>query len=131
MISQTLAKAGVFEHLENSSEADAILYSHLYVLGPRKVFGISIEAQAPLCGYFAYDHEFTVNRTDCSELAVTYVIMWKGSNIGARCSMDKLILIDGNNIIYRAFFAMPPLTNASGQQTNAVYGFTTIFASLD
>lgn len=45
--------------------------------------------------------------------------------------MDKLILIDGNNIIYRAFFAMPPLTNASGQQTNAVYGFTTIFASLD
>lgn len=44
--------------------------------------------------------------------------------------MDKLILIDGNNIIYRAFFAMPPLTNASGQQTNAVYGFTTMLLRL-
>ncbi|KAA8999738.1 DNA polymerase I [Paenibacillus spiritus] len=44
--------------------------------------------------------------------------------------MDKLILIDGNNIIYRAFFAMPPLTNAAGQQTNAVYGFTTMLLRL-
>ncbi|MGG1877220.1 DNA polymerase I [Paenibacillus cisolokensis] len=44
--------------------------------------------------------------------------------------MEKLILIDGNNIIYRAFFAMPPLTNASGQQTNAVYGFTTMLLRL-
>ncbi|MGM1046746.1 MAG: DNA polymerase I [Bacillota bacterium] len=44
--------------------------------------------------------------------------------------MDKLIVIDGNNIIYRAFFAMPPLTNASGQQTNAVYGFTTMLLRL-
>lgn len=44
--------------------------------------------------------------------------------------MDKLIVIDGNNIIYRAFFAMPPLTNTSGQQTNAVYGFTTMLLRL-
>ncbi|WP_150267143.1 DNA polymerase I [Paenibacillus tepidiphilus] len=44
--------------------------------------------------------------------------------------MDKLILIDGNNIIYRAFFAMPPLTNSAGQQTNAVYGFTTMLLRL-
>jgi DNA polymerase-1 len=44
--------------------------------------------------------------------------------------MDKLILIDGNNIIYRAFFAMPPLTNTAGQQTNAVYGFTTMLLRL-
>lgn len=48
----------------------------------------------------------------------------------ARCTMDKLILIDGNNIIYRAFFAMPPLTNTAGQQTNAVYGFTTMLLRL-
>lgn len=40
--------------------------------------------------------------------------------------MDKWIIIDGNNIIYRAFFAMPPLTNAQGLHTNAVYGFTTM-----
>jgi len=44
--------------------------------------------------------------------------------------VDKLILIDGNNIIYRAFFAMPPLTNTAGQQTNAVYGFTTMLLRL-
>lgn len=44
--------------------------------------------------------------------------------------MDKLILIDGNSIIYRAFFAMPPLTNSSGQQTNAVYGFTNMLLRL-
>nr|WP_269847116.1 DNA polymerase I [Paenibacillus sonchi] len=41
-----------------------------------------------------------------------------------------MILIDGNNIIYRAFFAMPPLTNTAGQQTNAVYGFTTMLLRL-
>ncbi|WP_379133732.1 DNA polymerase I [Paenibacillus sp. sgz500958] len=44
--------------------------------------------------------------------------------------MDKLILLDGNNIIYRAFYAMPPLTNSAGQQTNAVYGFTTMLLRL-
>ncbi|WP_410511957.1 DNA polymerase I [Paenibacillus sp. BR2-3] len=44
--------------------------------------------------------------------------------------MDKLILIDGNNIIYRAFFAMPPLTNTAGHPTNAVFGFTTMLLRL-
>ncbi|MDO7906096.1 DNA polymerase I [Paenibacillus sp. JX-17] len=44
--------------------------------------------------------------------------------------MDKLMLIDGNSIIYRAFFAMPPLTNSSGLHTNAVYGFTTMLLRL-
>lgn len=40
------------------------------------------------------------------------------------------MLIDGNSIIYRAFFAMPPLTNSSGMHTNAVYGFTTMLLKL-
>ncbi|KAJ3197879.1 DNA polymerase I [Paenibacillus sp. FSL R5-0519] len=44
--------------------------------------------------------------------------------------MDKFILIDGNSIIYRAFFAMPPLTNSKGLHTNAVYGFTTMLLRL-
>ncbi|MEF2968402.1 DNA polymerase I [Paenibacillus sp. M1] len=44
--------------------------------------------------------------------------------------MEKLILIDGNSIIYRAFFAMPPLTNSSGLHTNAVYGFTNMLLRL-
>ncbi|MBE3569288.1 MAG: DNA polymerase I [Bacillales bacterium] len=36
----------------------------------------------------------------------------------------KLILIDGNNIAYRAFFALPLLNNEKGIHTNAIYGFT-------
>jgi len=36
----------------------------------------------------------------------------------------KLMLIDGNSITYRAFFALPQLSNSSGQYTNAVFGFT-------
>ena len=44
--------------------------------------------------------------------------------------MDKWMLIDGNSIAYRAFYALPPLTNAAGQHTNAVFGFTTILLKL-
>ncbi|MFS0723173.1 DNA polymerase I [Paenibacillus sp. 1P07SE] len=44
--------------------------------------------------------------------------------------MDKWMLIDGNSIAYRAFFALPPLTNSAGQYTNAVFGFTTILLKL-
>lgn len=40
------------------------------------------------------------------------------------------MLIDGNSITYRAFFAMPPLTNSSGMHTNAIYGFTTMLLKL-
>lgn len=35
----------------------------------------------------------------------------------------KLVLIDGNSIAYRAFFALPLLNNDKGIHTNAVYGF--------
>jgi DNA polymerase-1 len=38
--------------------------------------------------------------------------------------MDKLMLIDGNSIAFRAFYALPLLTNSSGTYTNAAYGFT-------
>lgn len=44
--------------------------------------------------------------------------------------MDKWILIDGNSIANRAFYAMPPLTNSAGLHTNAVYGFTTMLLKL-
>jgi DNA polymerase-1 len=37
--------------------------------------------------------------------------------------MKKLVLIDGNAIIHRAFHALPPLNNKDGLPTNAVYGF--------
>lgn len=35
----------------------------------------------------------------------------------------KIVLIDGNSIAYRAFFALPLLNNNKGVHTNAVYGF--------
>lgn len=44
--------------------------------------------------------------------------------------MDKWILIDGNSIANRAFYAMPPLTNSAGLHTNAVFGFTTMLLRL-
>lgn len=40
--------------------------------------------------------------------------------------MDNLLLIDGNSLINRAFYALPPLTNSKGEPTQAVYGFTTM-----
>lgn len=42
----------------------------------------------------------------------------------------KLVLLDGNSLIHRAFHALPPLTNSEGQPTNAVYGFTTMLLRL-
>ncbi|MBO9610200.1 MAG: DNA polymerase I [Paenibacillaceae bacterium] len=44
--------------------------------------------------------------------------------------MNKLILIDGNSIANRAFYALPLLSNSSGLHTNAVYGFTTMLLKL-
>ncbi len=41
-----------------------------------------------------------------------------------------LYLIDGSAYIYRAFFALPPLSNSKGMQTNAVYGFTTMLMKI-
>jgi DNA polymerase I len=42
----------------------------------------------------------------------------------------RLVLVDGSSYIYRAFFALPPLTGPSGLPTNAVYGFTTMLLKL-
>jgi len=42
-----------------------------------------------------------------------------------------LMALDGNSLAYRAFFALPEdMSNASGQVTNAVYGFTTMLLTL-
>lgn len=43
---------------------------------------------------------------------------------------DRLVIIDGSSLIYRAFFALPPLTTADGTPTNAVYGFTTMLLKI-
>lgn len=45
---------------------------------------------------------------------------------------SRLLLIDGHSMAYRAFFALPPesFTTATGQHTNAIYGFATMLISL-
>jgi DNA polymerase-1 len=42
----------------------------------------------------------------------------------------KLVLIDGNSIAYRAFFALPLLNNEKGIHTNAIYGFTMMLMKI-
>lgn len=42
----------------------------------------------------------------------------------------KIVLLDGNSLAYRAFFALPPLTNDKGIHTNAVYGFTMMLQNI-
>jgi len=36
-----------------------------------------------------------------------------------------LLVVDGNSLLNRAFYAIKPLTNSAGLYTHAVYGFTT------
>ena len=40
----------------------------------------------------------------------------------------RLALLDAHSLIYRAFFALPPMSTRSGEVTNAVYGFTSMLA---
>ena len=44
--------------------------------------------------------------------------------------MDKLLLIDGNSLINRAFYANPPMTTKSGVPTGAVFGFTNMLIKM-
>lgn len=45
--------------------------------------------------------------------------------------MAKVLLLDGNSLTYRAFFALPTdMATASGQVTNAVFGFTSMLLNL-
>ena len=45
-------------------------------------------------------------------------------------SRKKLYLIDGNSYIYRAYFAIPYLSNSKGLPTNAIYGFTNMLMKV-
>lgn len=45
--------------------------------------------------------------------------------------MSKLVLVDGNALLHRAFHAIPAhFRTSKGEQTNAVYGFTNVFISI-
>ena len=43
---------------------------------------------------------------------------------------DKLLLIDANSIIHRAYHALPDLKTSKGAHTGAIYGFLTIFLRI-
>ncbi|MGZ4957802.1 MAG: DNA polymerase I [Methylomonas sp.] len=45
-------------------------------------------------------------------------------------SPNKLILVDGSSFLFRAFHALPPLNNAEGVPTNAVYGVSNMLRKL-
>jgi DNA polymerase-1 len=46
----------------------------------------------------------------------------------AKGKRGRVILIDAHSLIYRAFFALPPMSTSAGEVTNAVYGFTSMLA---
>lgn len=45
-------------------------------------------------------------------------------------SMKKLLILDSNSLMNRAFYALPPLTNSEGVHTNAIYGFTNMLLKM-
>jgi DNA polymerase I len=54
-----------------------------------------------------------------------------GGALSRRKTVALLMLLDGNSLTYRAFFALPTdMATASGQVTNAVYGFTSMLVNL-
>ena len=50
----------------------------------------------------------------------------------AAMTRDRVLLLDGHSLAYRAFFALPPenFTTTTGQPTNAVYGFTSMLLNV-
>ena len=44
--------------------------------------------------------------------------------------MTDLVLIDGSSYLYRAFHALPSLTNAQGEPTGALHGVLTMILKL-
>ena len=38
--------------------------------------------------------------------------------------MEKFVIVDGNNLMFRAFYALPQLANFQGEISNAVFGFS-------
>lgn len=43
---------------------------------------------------------------------------------------ERIVIIDGNSLINRAFYALPPLTTKEGKHTNAIYGFVTMLLKV-
>ncbi len=45
--------------------------------------------------------------------------------------MPRMVILDGNSLAYRAFYALPPLTTADGRPTNVLHGFLTMLFRLE
>lgn len=43
---------------------------------------------------------------------------------------ERMLVLDSNSLMNRAFYALPPLTNSEGLHTNAVFGFTTMLLKM-
>ena len=43
---------------------------------------------------------------------------------------NRLILIDGSGYIFRAYYALPPMSKKDGTPINAVFGFTNMLVKL-
>ena len=46
-------------------------------------------------------------------------------------SRPRLVLIDGSSYLYRAFHALPPLTNSAGEPTGALFGVVNMLLNYD
>ncbi|TGE38883.1 DNA polymerase I [Desulfosporosinus fructosivorans] len=45
--------------------------------------------------------------------------------------MPRMVILDGNSLVYRAFYALPTLTTADGRPTNVLHGFLTMLFRLE
>jgi DNA polymerase-1 len=50
--------------------------------------------------------------------------------IMSQAEKQRLVLIDGNAIVHRAYHAMPPFHTKDGTMVNAVYGFATMLLKV-
>jgi DNA polymerase-1 len=70
-------------------------------------------------------HQVTVTkRCTRAESQKLKAMLWYNQN------MAKILLIDGNAILHRAYHALPPLTTTNGEPINAVYGFISMLMRL-
>lgn len=43
---------------------------------------------------------------------------------------QRFVILDGSSLMYRAFYALPPLTDSQGRPTNAIFGFSNMLTKL-
>ena len=43
---------------------------------------------------------------------------------------QRFVILDGSSLMYRAFYALPPLTDSQGEPTNAIFGFSNMLTRL-